>query len=138
MGHIGDIITPVAFALSGDCFALSTEFSSINKYIGQSLVDSHYICVEEDLVCREFQENASILINGIEYRATIKLIIEKELNLEFIKLVGLLVSTAKELFEASGRRAFEMLLLNGEIKGVRFEAWWAWYEYKQGLETDLM
>ncbi len=55
------------------------------------------------------------------------------MDVEFAKLVCLLVSTARELFEATGGTAFEVVLLNGEIRRVRFEARWAWYESSKGM-----
>lgn len=129
MGHKGDPTTLVTFAISGTCSALSIEFSVINKSLGQMLIDSHYNC----FVCREFQETSLTSMGGAEYGARLKLVVEREIvDVEFAKLIGLLVSTARELFEATGRTAFETLSLNGELKGVRFEAKWAWYKYSNG------
>ncbi|KAH6675992.1 hypothetical protein B0J14DRAFT_376251 [Halenospora varia] len=119
MGHKGDPNTLITFAISRSCSAFSTDFSIINKSLGQMLINSHNNCI----VCREFQESSSISIGGVEYRTTLKLIVEREMvDVEFAKLVGLLVSTARELFKATGRIAFEVVSLNGEIRGVRFEA----------------
>jgi hypothetical protein len=132
MGHEGDSDTLVTFAISGACPALSADFTYINRYVAQSLIDSHYNCLDNLLVCRQFQESAPVLISGVEYRATLNLRIEREVDVEFPKLIGLLVGTVRELSDATGGTAFEMVSLNGKIEEVRFEAWWTWYEYSNG------
>jgi hypothetical protein len=129
----GDPIIPVAFASSGACPAISTEFSSLNRYVGQNLVESHYSYASHLSLCREFQETAMILIEGVEYRATLDLIIEREMTIKFQKLVGLLVGAAEELFGVMGETAFEMISLRGEAYGVEFEAWWTWYSFIDGV-----
>jgi hypothetical protein len=93
----GDLIIPVAFASSGACPAISTEFSSLNRYVGQNLVESHYSCARHLSLCREFQETAMILIGGVEYRATLDLIIEG---------YDYKISKASRLTSRSSRRAF--------------------------------
>jgi hypothetical protein len=58
--------------------------------------------------CREFQGFVSTIIDGVKYRVT---------------LDDELISTARELFEASGKKTFEIISLSGEVGGVRFEVW---------------
>ena len=91
MGHKGYPVILITFAISGACSAFSTEFSTINKYVGQMLVNSYYNCVENLFVCWEFQESASIPIGSVEYRATLKLILRSEVGAGFARLVCLLV-----------------------------------------------
>ena len=129
MRHNGDSATTITFAVAGACSALSAEFSTINRYVGQMIISSHYNCIDNLLVCREFQESVKTSIDGVEYRATLRVMVEREVDVEFAKLVGLLVGTARELFEATGGTAFEVVSLNGDIERVRFEAQWTWYEY---------
>jgi len=38
-------------------------------------------------------------------------------------LAGLLILTARELFEATGKKAFEIISLSEEVSGMRFEVW---------------
>jgi hypothetical protein len=124
IGYKGDSITAVAFSILGACPALSADFSEINKYVGQSLIQSYNNCFNNLLLCREFQESASVQVGGVGYRATLNLAVEREMDVEFPKLISLLVGTARELFEATGGNAFEMISLNGKVDEVRFDAWW--------------
>ncbi len=70
--------------------------------------------------CREFQEFITTIIDGVEYRVTLD---DEEIDTQFSNLVGLLISTARELFEATGKKAFEITSLSEEVGGMRFEAW---------------
>jgi hypothetical protein len=122
MGHNGDSVVTVTFAISRICFALFAKFFTINKYIGQKIIVLYHSCIKNLLVCQEFQESAKAMISRVKYRAILKLIVKREINMEFALLVGLLVTTVRELFKATNRTAFKIVSLNREINKVRFKA----------------
>jgi hypothetical protein len=70
--------------------------------------------------CRQFQDFITTIIDGVEYRVTLD---HEEIDIQFSKLTGLLISTARELFEATGKKTFEVISLSGEVTGMRFEVW---------------
>jgi hypothetical protein len=70
--------------------------------------------------CRQFQEFITTIIDGVEYRVTLD---HEEIDIQFSNLTGLLISMARELFEATGKKTFEVISLSGEVSGMRFEVW---------------
>jgi hypothetical protein len=123
MSYQGAPSIPITFAIFGTSPALAAEFFNINKDLGRSLTLSHETCSS----CQEFHEVVMTSIGGIKYRVTLDLAIDKEMSVEFPKLGGLVLSTARELFHATGKKAFELISLSGEVDSVKFEIWWTWH-----------
>ena len=133
MGHKGDIVVPIAFAISGVCPPLSAGYTELNKNVGLRLMGSHGDCFSIVASCLEFRESATMFVDGVEYRAMLDLKMENELYLDFPILVGLLVGTVQALSGATGGDAFEMVILTGKVNGSRFDASWTWYNSKNEI-----
>jgi hypothetical protein len=98
---------------------LAAESFNINKDLGRNLILSYNTCSSY----KEFHEVVMTSISGVKYRVILDLAIDKEINVEFPKLGGLVLSTARELFQVTGKKVFELILLSREVDSVKFEIW---------------
>ena len=113
---------------------LAADFGCLVMDVGQSLTSSHRGRSSQAPPYMQFQETVAILIGDIEFRVTLDLTVDRQMNDQgFAELVGLTLGTTQRLFEVTGKKGFETLRLSGLSDGVNFEARWTWYSFINGV-----
>jgi hypothetical protein len=125
------LMVPIEFSVSGTCLAVSSDFACLTIDVGLNLIHSHRGSSERWPPFEQYQETVTTLIGDVEFR---DLLTERRMGkAEFAGLMGLVVGTARRLFEVAKSTGFESAILRGVYNGVAFKVWWTWYSFVNGV-----
>lgn len=126
-GHVVDI----DFNLSHATCSIGAETLSMISELGEWVLASHSTMIHE--ANQTIQETVRLDRKRKEYRATLSLAINTDMEAgPFQGLVKLVKRATEALFVEVGDQGFGAVAESGEFEGVKFEAFWTWYEYLNG------
>ena len=124
---------PIAFTLSpAVCSPLAMECACLTQDLASRLLSSYPAGIPAST--NSITETVSMIMHGIEYRATLDLKLSSAINgADFKILLGLLVSVKKELVKATHGQGFGTVNVKGHWHGVEVQAAWTYYTFEHGV-----